>query len=129
MAETPVLNIDNNNEVKQQPTDMDTDETTSASTPTAAATTTSTKSNTVSVRPVPKPTPCPSPIQLTLDRATHMSVGDHIIVYQNRSEINTCTLAKGAIYSCRFGNFHHDDMIGKMFGTKVTYAQCTWHNA
>eukprot|EP00919_Chromeraceae_sp_WS-2016_P017489 GHVR01041616.1.p1 GENE.GHVR01041616.1~~GHVR01041616.1.p1 ORF type:complete len:216 (-),score=49.26 GHVR01041616.1:206-853(-) len=45
--------------------------------------------------------------------------GDFVILYGSPENIKSVTLKSGEIINSRFGSFKHNDMIGKVFGTKV----------
>ncbi len=48
-----------------------------------------------------------------------MSEGDVVIAYERHDQLEHFILKEGDIYQNRFGTFHHSDMIGKPFGSKV----------
>lgn len=45
--------------------------------------------------------------------------GSQVVLYGNRENIDQITVQPGGIFNNRFGHFHHDDLIGKEFGSKV----------
>lgn len=45
--------------------------------------------------------------------------GDLVLLYENHESINPIYIKKGQIYNNRYGHFHHDDMIGKEYGSLV----------
>lgn len=45
--------------------------------------------------------------------------GDSVIAYESRISMNPLVLKKGAVLGNRFGNFHHNDMIGLKLGGRV----------
>lgn len=45
--------------------------------------------------------------------------GDHVVLWGSYTQIFGVTLQAGAITNNRFGNFHHDDLIGCPYGSKV----------
>lgn len=45
--------------------------------------------------------------------------GDFVILWGSYTQIDGVTLQAGAITNNRFGSFHHDDLIGCAFGSKV----------
>ncbi|KAK3235047.1 hypothetical protein CYMTET_54736 [Cymbomonas tetramitiformis] len=46
--------------------------------------------------------------------------GDLVIVYESHDRMKPVYVTAGKIYGSKFGNFSHDDWIGKSFGSKVT---------
>jgi hypothetical protein len=52
-------------------------------------------------------------------RPNVMKAGDLVIVYERHDQLDHIYLRKGKVYDNRFGNFHHDDMIGKPFGSRI----------
>eukprot|EP01038_Epipyxis_sp_PR26KG_P005018 gene5018-7005_t len=49
-----------------------------------------------------------------------MRDGDLVIVYERHDSLSHTTLKGGMILDNKFGSFHHDDMIGKFFGTRIS---------
>lgn len=45
--------------------------------------------------------------------------GDSVIAYESRISMSPIVLKKGAVYGNRFGNFHHVDMIGQVYGSRI----------
>jgi len=45
--------------------------------------------------------------------------GDFVILWGSYTQISGVMLKHGAIFNNRYGNFHHDDLIGQRFGSKV----------
>jgi len=45
--------------------------------------------------------------------------GDFVILYGSYTQMNGVVLKEGGITNNRFGNFHHEDLIGQPFGSKV----------
>lgn len=45
--------------------------------------------------------------------------GDKIVIYGSRENCKVITLERGKIFNNKFGNFHHNDIIGKKYGSKV----------
>jgi tRNA (adenine57-N1/adenine58-N1)-methyltransferase len=64
-------------------------------------------------------------MNFTVDRskADHksdiMEDGSLVILYQRHDSMEHLYLKAGGRYDCRFGNFLHDDFIGKPFGSKI----------
>ncbi|KAI8052324.1 tRNA methyltransferase complex GCD14 subunit-domain-containing protein [Syncephalis plumigaleata] len=48
-----------------------------------------------------------------------IEAGDMVIAYMNRDNMIPLMVEPGVIYNNRFGGFHHDQFIGKPFGSKV----------
>lgn len=48
-----------------------------------------------------------------------MKAGDLVIVYERHDALNHFYLKEGDIFNNRFGAFHHNDIIGRPFGSKV----------
>ena len=48
-----------------------------------------------------------------------MKPGDLVIVYERHDQLDHIYLKRGKVYDNRFGSFHHDDMIGKPFGSRI----------
>lgn len=44
---------------------------------------------------------------------------DEVILFTSHDELTRVTLACGTITQCRAGKFHHDDIIGQQFGTRI----------
>jgi tRNA (adenine57-N1/adenine58-N1)-methyltransferase len=44
---------------------------------------------------------------------------DLVIVYERHDSLDHFYLSDNAIFNNKFGTFHHNDMIGKPFGTKI----------
>lgn len=57
----------------------------------------------------------PAPVQ----RPRLMKQGDLVIVYERHDQLDHIYLKRGKVYDNRFGSFHHDDMIGKPFGSRI----------
>lgn len=49
-----------------------------------------------------------------------MKEGDLIITYERHDSMDHLYLIKDQIYGNKFGAFHHNDFIGKPFGSKIT---------
>mmetsp|Transcript_132042 Transcript_132042/g.422504 ORF Transcript_132042/g.422504 Transcript_132042/m.422504 type:complete len:338 (+) Transcript_132042:83-1096(+) len=47
------------------------------------------------------------------------SDGDYVVLWGSYTQIFGVVLQTGAITNNRFGNFHHDDLIGRSYGSKV----------
>eukprot|EP00930_Biecheleria_cincta_P017349 TRINITY_DN13821_c0_g1_i1.p1 TRINITY_DN13821_c0_g1~~TRINITY_DN13821_c0_g1_i1.p1 ORF type:complete len:345 (+),score=71.91 TRINITY_DN13821_c0_g1_i1:28-1062(+) len=47
------------------------------------------------------------------------SDGDFVILWGGYTSVFSVVLKQGTITNNRFGNFHHDDLIGQQFGSKV----------
>ena len=45
--------------------------------------------------------------------------GDHVILYEYWGKQNVIKITPGQVFGNQFGTFHHDDMIGKPYGSKV----------
>ena len=45
--------------------------------------------------------------------------GDLVIISERHDSFQPVYVKRGASFQNRFGNFHHDDIIGKKFGSKV----------
>jgi tRNA (adenine57-N1/adenine58-N1)-methyltransferase len=45
--------------------------------------------------------------------------GDWIIAYLSKDNIHHVKLQKGRIFNSKFGHFQHDDIIGKVYGSRV----------
>ena len=48
-----------------------------------------------------------------------MCESDLVIMYMGHNSMDHFYLKKGDIFQNKYGAFHHDDMIGQFFGTKV----------
>ncbi|KAJ1438768.1 S-adenosyl-L-methionine-dependent methyltransferase [Ochromonadaceae sp. CCMP2298] len=48
-----------------------------------------------------------------------MKHGDLVIVYERHDALDHFYLSDNAIFNNKFGTFHHNDIIGKPFGTKI----------
>jgi len=48
-----------------------------------------------------------------------ISEGDTVMLYQGPRAIKPVTVVRGQVSNNRYGQFRHDDMIGKPFGTKL----------
>lgn len=48
-----------------------------------------------------------------------MKVGDLVITYERHDTMDHIYLSENGIYSNKFGAFHHNDFIGKPFGSKI----------
>ncbi|SCV74578.1 BQ2448_7607 [Microbotryum intermedium] len=51
-----------------------------------------------------------------------IAVGDQVIVYCSRHEVNSITVTPGAQLHSRYGHFKHDDMVDIPFGSKFASA-------
>ena len=49
-----------------------------------------------------------------------MKAGDLIIAYQGHENLRLLNLLPGDKLSNQYGNFHHNDIIGKPFGSKIS---------
>ena len=49
-----------------------------------------------------------------------MRSGDLVIVYERHDSLDHFYLKFGGMFNNKFGSFHHNDMIGKPFGTKIS---------
>lgn len=59
-------------------------------------------------------------VKTTVNRRPRiMKAGDLVIVYERHDQLDHVYLKPGKVYDNRFGNFHHDDIIGKPFGSKI----------
>jgi tRNA (adenine57-N1/adenine58-N1)-methyltransferase len=58
------------------------------------------------------------------DRPRLMADGDLVIVYERHDALSHIYLSTNEIFNNKFGAFHHNDMIGKPFGSKVV-SKCT----
>eukprot|EP00929_Paragymnodinium_shiwhaense_P112295 TRINITY_DN80555_c0_g1_i1.p2 TRINITY_DN80555_c0_g1~~TRINITY_DN80555_c0_g1_i1.p2 ORF type:complete len:352 (+),score=88.44 TRINITY_DN80555_c0_g1_i1:66-1058(+) len=47
------------------------------------------------------------------------AVGDFVVLWGTYSQVAGIVLVQGGIYNSRYGSFHHEDLIGKPFGSKV----------
>ena len=45
--------------------------------------------------------------------------GDVVIVYERHDALDHIFISRDAIFQNKFGSFHHNDMIGKRFGSKI----------
>ncbi|OZJ03332.1 hypothetical protein BZG36_04227 [Bifiguratus adelaidae] len=50
---------------------------------------------------------------------TTIEAGDHVIAYLTRESMSAILIKRDEVYNCRFGQFPHNDMIGKKFGQKM----------
>jgi tRNA (adenine57-N1/adenine58-N1)-methyltransferase catalytic subunit len=48
-----------------------------------------------------------------------MAVGDTVIIYERHDSLSYIQLQLSKIHDNKFGTFHHNDFIGKPFGSKV----------
>ena len=48
-----------------------------------------------------------------------MEVGDTVIIFERHDSLSYLLLQRGRIYDNKFGTFHHNDFIGKHFGSRV----------
>jgi hypothetical protein len=48
-----------------------------------------------------------------------IGVGDLIIVYERHDTLDHVYIVRDGIFQNKFGSFHHNDMIGKRFGSKI----------
>lgn len=46
--------------------------------------------------------------------------GDFVLLYFNHDSIQRLSVSPGKITNHKFGNFHHDDILGKEFGSRIT---------
>ncbi|SCZ98275.1 BZ3500_MvSof-1268-A1-R1_Chr3-2g06265 [Microbotryum saponariae] len=51
-----------------------------------------------------------------------IALGDQVIVYSSRHEVNSITVKAGAQLHSRYGHFKHDDMVDILFGSKFASA-------
>ncbi|KDE07159.1 hypothetical protein MVLG_02563 [Microbotryum lychnidis-dioicae p1A1 Lamole] len=51
-----------------------------------------------------------------------IALGDQVIVYSSRHEVNSITVTAGAQLHSRYGHFKHDDMVDIPFGSKFASA-------
>ncbi len=60
-------------------------------------------------------------IRPTLLSPSHWTaaVDDTVILYQTFDNLTRITLKHGAVVGTRCGTFHHDDLIGQAWGSKV----------
>ncbi len=49
-----------------------------------------------------------------------MEVGDLVIIYSGHSSVSYIWLTSNAIVDNKFGHFHHDDFIGKPYGSRIS---------
>ena len=49
-----------------------------------------------------------------------MQAGDLVILYSGHTSVSHIWLTPAAIVDNRFGHFHHDDFIGKPFGSRIS---------
>ncbi len=49
-----------------------------------------------------------------------MKSGDLVITYERHDSLDQLYLENGKIFNNKFGSFHHDDFIGKPYGSKIT---------
>ena len=50
-----------------------------------------------------------------------ISEGDVVIIYEKLSKMNQITIKRGISFQNSFGQFYHDDFIGKPYGSKVSF--------
>ena len=48
-----------------------------------------------------------------------MAEGDLVISYERHDALDHFYLSAGKIFQNKYGHFHHEDMIGKPFGSKI----------
>eukprot|EP01039_Chlorochromonas_danica_P010161 gene10161-11245_t len=48
-----------------------------------------------------------------------MKAGDLVVIYERHDSLDHLYLKHGMIFQNKFGAFHHNDMIGKPFGSKI----------
>ena len=48
-----------------------------------------------------------------------LQYGDFVILYGSHDHLYSVTLENHAITNNKFGNFHHEDIVGKRFGTQI----------
>ena len=48
-----------------------------------------------------------------------MKKGDVVIVYLGHDSLDYITLKQDGVYDNKFGAFHHNEFIGKLFGSKI----------
>ena len=48
-----------------------------------------------------------------------MKVGDLVLIYERHDTIDHFYIERGKIFNNKYGAFHHNDFIGKCFGSKV----------
>jgi tRNA (adenine57-N1/adenine58-N1)-methyltransferase len=48
-----------------------------------------------------------------------MKTGDLVIIYERHDSLDHFYLSAGNILNIKYGHFHHDDFIGKPFGSKI----------
>ena len=69
---------------------------------------------------------CPMAAAEISDVSTNVSTsdtareGDFVILWGNYTQIFGVVLKHGEIANNRFGNFHHDEIIGRHYGSRVT---------
>ena len=51
--------------------------------------------------------------------SNEIALGDLVIMYETFDSIGYAHMEAGGIYNSKFGAFHHKDMVGRPFGTKV----------
>jgi tRNA (adenine57-N1/adenine58-N1)-methyltransferase catalytic subunit len=56
---------------------------------------------------------------LRFQRPRLMQDGDLVVVYERHDSLDHIYLKTGKIFQNKYGAFHHNDMIGKPFGTKI----------
>lgn len=49
--------------------------------------------------------------------------GDMVVFFEGREPIGFDSMKAKTIWQCRHGAFHHDEIIGKPFGSRVS----DWH--
>ncbi|KAI8923888.1 tRNA methyltransferase complex GCD14 subunit-domain-containing protein [Entophlyctis helioformis] len=54
-----------------------------------------------------------------LSRCPTIALGDTAIVYVNPEQITGVVVTKGGTFQNRFGSFHHDDMVGLAWGSRL----------
>jgi len=45
--------------------------------------------------------------------------GSKVVMYGSRDNCKVITIEKGKIFNNKFGNFHHNDIIGQKYGSRV----------
>lgn len=48
-----------------------------------------------------------------------MAAGDTVIIYERHDSLSYIQLQTSKVHDNKFGTFHHNDFIGKPFGTKI----------
>ncbi|OQR94646.1 tRNA (adenine-N(1)-)-methyltransferase catalytic subunit [Achlya hypogyna] len=72
------------------------------------------------VEPVAAPTSVVAPSSVSMWAGKPIvEVGDLVILYETHNSVTYAFMEKDAVYQNRHGAFHHNDMIGHRYGTKV----------